>query len=294
MQFPRLPEWLTYGAVVAAIVFAALGRRENADAPEAPPPPSREEGALLAPVTAFDRTIIIKAGGGEAGPAMGTAFSIGDKGVWLTARHVVAGCARIALIEAPGRGALARLAPEPAPLSSSVPAASTDLAVLFTEGGAPALPLLRSGGLRIGERSFHPGFPQGGPGETTGRLLGRQTLVLRARGLPGRAPGGRVEHVLAWAEAGRTNGLHGDLSGLSGAPALDSHGDVVGVTIAQAPRRGRIYTTSPEAIRDALLRAHVTPGPAPLSEPITVENYGRVADSLRRDLRVAQVTCVAW
>jgi hypothetical protein len=29
-----------------------------------------------------------------------------------------------------------------------------------------------------------------------------------------------------------------------------------------------------------------------LGEPITTENYGRVADSLRRDLRVAQVSCL--
>ena len=29
-----------------------------------------------------------------------------------------------------------------------------------------------------------------------------------------------------------------------------------------------------------------------VGEPITTENYGRVADSLRRDLRVAQVACL--
>ena len=28
-----------------------------------------------------------------------------------------------------------------------------------------------------------------------------------------------------------------------------------------------------------------------VGEPITTENYGRVADALRRDLRVAQVVC---
>jgi hypothetical protein len=103
--------------------------------------------------------------------------------------------------------------------------------------------------------------------------------------------------VLAWAEAGRTDGLSGDLAGLSGAPALNVRGEVVGVTLAEAPRRGRIYTTSPEAIRQALARAHVVvlPGqaaPTAPGEPLTVENYGRIADSLRRDLRVAQVACL--
>jgi hypothetical protein len=30
-----------------------------------------------------------------------------------------------------------------------------------------------------------------------------------------------------------------------------------------------------------------------VGEPVTPENYGRVADNLRRDLRVAQVICIA-
>jgi hypothetical protein len=29
-----------------------------------------------------------------------------------------------------------------------------------------------------------------------------------------------------------------------------------------------------------------------IGEPITVENYGRVADGLRRDLRVVRVACL--
>jgi hypothetical protein len=29
-----------------------------------------------------------------------------------------------------------------------------------------------------------------------------------------------------------------------------------------------------------------------MGEPITTDNYGRVADTLRRDLRVAQVICL--
>jgi serine protease Do len=71
------------------------------------------------------------------------------------------------------------------------------------------------------------------------RLLGRETLQVRGRGK-------HDEPVLAWAEVGRTEGLEGTLAGLSGAPALDRQGQVLGVTIAEAPRRGRIYTTSPE------------------------------------------------
>lgn len=289
MSFPRLPVWLIYASIVAALLLAALGRRENADAPEAPPPPSPEEGALLAPASAFDPSIVVKAPEGPFQPVMGTAFSVADHGVWLTARHVIAGCKRIALMEAPGRAAEADIAPGGLAPESGPP---SDIAVLVTRGGAPALPLLKDAGLRIGARGFHPGYPQGKAGEATSRLIGRQTLVLRSRAAPGGRAAGRMERVLAWAEAGRTDGLKGDLAGLSGAPALDSRGEVVGVTLAEAPRRGRIYTTTPEAVREALARAHVTPTPAPLADPVTVENYGRAADTLRRDTRVAQVVCL--
>jgi serine protease Do len=68
---------------------------------------------------------------------------------------------------------------------------------------------------------------------------------------------------------------------------------VIGVTVAEAPRRGRIYTTAPETLK-TLLGARRRPSPSEFapSEPITTENYGRVADGLRRDLRVAQVVCL--
>jgi serine protease Do len=58
--------------------------------------------------------------------------------------------------------------------------------------------------------------------------------------------------VLVWAEVGRTDTLRGTLAGLSGAPALDSAGRVIGVTVAEAPRRGRIYTTAPETLKTVL------------------------------------------
>ena len=100
------------------------------------------------------------------------------------------------------------------------------------------------------------------------------------------------ESVLAWAEAGRTDGMGADLSGLSGAPVLDSRGDVVGVTLAQAPRRGRIYSSTSEAMRTALREAHLEETPGAAGELITVENYGRAADTYRRQLQVVQVVCL--
>ena len=86
--------------------------------------------------------------------------------------------------------------------------------------------------------------------------------------------------------------LKGTLAGLSGAPALDRAGRVIGVTVAEAPRRGRIYTTDPSTVRAALISTRSRPATFAIGEPITTENYGRVADALRRDLRVAQVICL--
>ena len=104
--------------------------------------------------------------------------------------------------------------------------------------------------------------------------------------------GARDEPVLAWAEVGRTDGLEGTLSGLSGAPVMDGRGRVLGVTIAEAPRRGRIYTTAPESFAPAI-RGEQRADEVVLGEPVTIDNYGRVADALRRDLRVAQVVCLS-
>ncbi len=288
MHVPRLPDWLIYVAVTAALVVAALSRRENADAPEVPPPPSAaEEGALLAPVSAFDPSVVVRAPDAPLRPKAGTAFSVADSGVWITARHVIAGCRNIALMETQELAAAARVAPDGVSPDRGPP---SDIAVLLTKGGAPALPLARDEGLRLGERAFHPGFPQGRAGEVASSLIGRQTLVLR-RVAPGHLVAGRALHVLAWAEAGRTDGLRGDLAGLSGAPALDARGEVVGVSLAEAPRRGRLYTTTPDAVRDALARAHLAPGAPGDGNSLSVENYGRIADTLRRNLSVAQVVC---
>lgn len=276
MHLPRLPDWLVYLAIVAALVIGSMGRREKENAPAPPPPMAGDDALPLGPSSPFDPAVVVDVPG-EQKPGAGTAFSVADSGVWMTARHVVDGCTRIALVVAEGRGVAARAIIDPA----------GDAAVLTTEGGAPALPLapptLKP---RPGALGFHPGFPQGRPGEAVSRLLGRENLVVRGRGA-------RTEPVLAWAEIGRTDTLKGTLAGLSGAPVLDSAGRVIGVTVAEAPRRGRIYTTAPETVLSALAASRRRPSSFATGEPINVENYGRVADGMRRDLRVAQVVCLA-
>jgi serine protease Do len=273
MHFPRLPDWLIYAAIVVALLIAAVSRRAHVDAPAAPPPAPAAEGAALGPASPFDPAVVVEVSG-KTEPGAGTAFSIAASGTWVTARHVVEGCSRAAIVVAPGRGVAARVTIDP----------EAETAILTTDGGAPPLPLGLTAGLRRGEQAFHIGFPQGRPGEASSRLIGRENLVVQGRGA-------RTEPVLVWAETGRTDGLKGTLGGLSGAPALDDQGRVVGVTIAEAPRRGRIYTTSPETTARTLTAGGRALATAP-GGAISADNYGRVADDLRRNLRVAQVVCL--
>jgi serine protease Do len=271
----KIPDWLIYGAVIAILVIASMKGRENADAPPAPEVPDSAEGELLGPVTPFDQVVTVDAPDTPFQPSAGTAFSVAEDGHWITARHVVDGCTKPALVIGGGRAVAA----------SVRLAIKADIAVLITDGGAEALPILGDGDLHVGERAFHPGYPQGRAGEVSSLLLGRETMHVRGRGK-------RDEPVLAWAEVGRTEGLQGTLAGLSGAPAIDREGRVLGVTIAESPRRGRIYTTSPDTF-DPAVRGIASPDARPLDEPITIDNYGRVSDTLRRDLRVAQVVCLS-
>jgi len=273
MPMPRPPHWLVYTGGVAIILALALGRQEHANAPQAPPPVPGEEQMPLAQSSPFAAKVAPLPPKVET--VSGTAFSVGANGVWLTARHVIDGCRQPAIVVADGRGVAAK-----------VKAVADDVAVLTTVGGSPALPIAAAPVLHTGKRAYLPGFPQGGPGEAASQLLGPQTLRKHARSA-------KPETDLAWAEVGRTDGLNGSLAGLSGAPALDSSGEVVGVTLAQAPRRGRIYTSTPQTLSRALAAAGIKPAPGAAGEPISVENYGRVADGLRRALSVAQVVCLA-
>ncbi|MBN9464800.1 serine protease [Brevundimonas sp.] len=275
MRLLRLPDWAVYAAVAGVLLAVSLSRRENADAPPAAAVPADAvEGALLGPITPFDAAATVEAPDAFR-PSSGTAFSIAGRGRWVTARHVVEGCRKPALVIGGGRAVAAdvRLA------------SRADVALLITDGGPPALPVAADAPLRKGQRAFHPGFPQGAPGEVTTRLLGRETLKVFGRGA-------HEEPVLAWAEVGRTDGLLGALSGLSGAPALDGQGRVLGVTIAEAPRRGRIYTTAPESFGPAI-RGEQGPDEAAQGQPMTIDTYGQASDALRRDLRVAQVVCLS-
>jgi serine protease Do len=266
MRWLRPPDWLVYGVIVACLLVAALFPFKR----QAPRPRQLEAaGFPIGPATPFDPKVIAPTDARGAGA--GTAFSIDGRGVWLTARHVVEGCRQVVIVTGPGRGIGARTRLDP----------SSESALLFTSGGAPALPIAPVAQLRRGTLAYHPGFPKGRPGEVASRLLRRETLVLRHRSEP----------VLAWAEVGHSPFLFGSLAGLSGAPALDAQGRVMAVTVAQAPHRGRIYTTTPAALAAFLMDARA---PRPDLSPPTVvaPDYHALSDRLRSSLSVAQVVCL--
>lgn len=272
MAVPRLPDWAIYGAVVAALVLVSVAGREKADAPPAPPTPEGSEGALIGPPAGFDHTVAVDPATGPGAPPTGAAFSVSSTGRWITARRLVAGCKTAVILIGGGQGLEAKV----------VSPARGDTAVLITAGGAPALPVAPPRDVQAGERGFHVGFPQQQSGELTTRLIGRQVVAT-----PGRS--GERTTLTAWALVGRTRGLHGSLAGLIGAPVLDGEGRVVAVTLTESRRHGLIWATSPESL--SALAPHNPHEPAP-GQTITLENYGRVADGLRRDLRVAPVRCL--
>jgi serine protease Do len=274
MALPRPPDWLLYALAVGGLVLVAVNQAERSDAPGAPPPVPGAAGVPLPPGSPFNPKKVRKLTE-PASEEVGTAFSVSETGVWLTAAHVVKACGKTAVMVADRRGVLAKVITTP----------DSDVAVLKTEGGAPPLPLA-PGGPSVGQRAYHPGFPQGRPGEAATRFLGPAVLQGRKRGSHG-------QNVLAWAEVGRTEDLKGGLEGLSGAPVLDRTGQVIGVTLAESPRRGRVYSSTPGAMRAALAAAKVKPADFARGQAIATDNYGRVADSLRRDLRVAQVVCLS-
>jgi S1-C subfamily serine protease len=268
-----IPDWLLYIVVIAVVVFVLFKVDQRSNAPEALPD-ATQNGAFLPPPSVYDPEILVEVGPQSSG--LGSAFAVTADGWWVTARHVVDACSRVGIIVS--RGAAA-------PVRQVRVAQFADLALLKTDRAPSPLAIATvERNLQVGQRAFHVGFPQGHPGEAYSRLIGRENLIARGRY-------DVDEPVLTWAELGRTSGMSGSLAGMSGGPAFDANGEVIGVTIAESARRGRLYTASPATILRMLrveqIHAQGTPAPH-----FTTENYGNESDALRRALAVAQVVCV--
>jgi S1-C subfamily serine protease len=267
MRFLRLiPDWLIYALLLAVILYTANTRSSRQDAP-APPPVL---GPALPNTRPSDPNIVVEIDKPASG--VGTAFSIGSDGAWLTARHVVDSCDQIGLKIDQAKYVK---------VSDADISKTTDTAILTSRWRRPALAQDFNSKRQLGEVGFFIGFPQGQPGEVAGKLIGRRRMVIRGRYRSN-------EPILAWAEIGRSRGLKGSLGGLSGGPVFDSDGEVIGLVAAESPRRGRVYTVAPQS-----MAARLTPPKKPgRTQAISLSDYGRRADQMRRARRIAKVVCL--
>ena len=265
MRLP--PPVVIFPLATALVAVLALNLRSHHDAPAvAPLPPNAQ---ALADLTQIDFMALRTPPRDRLRLVRGAAASVSDRGVWVTEAGVVAGCHAPMIMATPLRGLPARV----------VGGAVAGLAVLTTTAGAPALPL-GDHDLAPAERAFAPGFPRQGPGELTGRKLSDRT-----------GPAGAD----IYAETGRTDGL-GDAVGsglmsVAGAPVLDEAGRLVGVTVKEAPRRGVWLARPLDSLRKALAAARIPPPAGAEGRPVTVDNYGIVADTLRLNGTVSAVVC---
>lgn len=249
--------------------------------PRQPPSPPRaalpDPGPVLPPPAMLDPVFGVRVEA-RRGNSTGTAFAIDPAGLWATARHVVHECSRIALRSSRG-WVEARLVWHHE---------QADLAVLRSTAGIPAL-ALSTQPLRRGQAGFAIGYPQGRPGAVEGLLLGRSQMQAEGR-FRGRAP------TVSWAERARVPDFDGSLGGISGGPLLDADGDVIGMIVAESPRRGRFETLAPELL-ESMSAAGARPRRATRAEigaaGLDTQTLPRAAAQLRDTMRVAQAACAA-
>ncbi len=261
----KIPDWLIYLVLLIIIMAGVMSRSSQTNT--SPPP---ELGPALPNTHPTDKTVLVEIDAPTSG--IGTAFAVDNNGTWMTARHVVDGCDQVGL--ALNRGQYVKM-------GKIIVASDVDIALLSSRWKRKPLARDFESVRQLGEHGFFIGFPQGKPGEAVGKLLGRHKMVIRGRYRTS-------EPILAWAEIGRTQGLKGSLGGLSGGPVFDKDGELVGLVTAESPRRGRVYTVAPRSLAAALSPLSTKPG----RQAITLGDYGRRADSLRRARRVAKVVCL--
>lgn len=268
-------DWLLYAACITGIVAVTSQWHERSNAPPAPPPPGIGEMALFANFTPFAASSIINLPVDDQKVMTGTAFSVSQSGEWIVAKDSVGTCTHPFLNIGGNLGV---------PFKVRAIKGVDNYVLGVTEGGGRPLPLVDPKTIKPGIRGFMPGYPGGEAGEATARLIGTTTLEKTHRGQAN-------EVVLAWAEAGRTSGLRTDLNKLVGGPVIDDSSHAVGIVIKESPRRGRIYTSIPAT----LFAIGNPPERRPDFESeatVTKRNYGIIADTLRREFRIAQVGCI--
>ena len=271
----RIPDRFFYLVLLIAIVGVTGYWHETSDAPPAPPPPGRGEMALFANFTPFSAISIINLPVDDQKSMTGSAFSIAKNGQWILGADSIRSCPHPFINIGGNLGV---------PFKVTRIDGVDNYVLGTTEGAGPPLPITDPKTIQPGMRGFAVGFPAGQAGEATARLIGR-TVIERHKRFQ------HNEEVMAWAQAGRTAGIRGDFNQLLGGPMVTDQAGVVGVVLRESPRRGRIYTSTPETV--AKLAATTPHAPDyEASDTLTKHNYGIVADTLRREYRVGQVGCI--
>ncbi|MBL4602489.1 MAG: trypsin-like peptidase domain-containing protein [Emcibacteraceae bacterium] len=207
----------------------------------------------------------------------GTAFSIDNSGIWITARHVTEGCDQLLL---------ARPFRRPLRVEAHVEHNNADVSIIKTKGGYAALPIDFSPP-SYNQEGFHFGFPRGNPGDVYSRLIGRRTMKTTGAH-------NYKETVHVWAEKIRVPDSNESLGGISGGPILNAAGSVVGIHVAGSIRRGRSFSSQPKNINDLLKQNNVTLSP-PNNQidksELNLSDFSKVGNKLREGLTVALVVC---
>ncbi|MFN3230695.1 MAG: serine protease [Alphaproteobacteria bacterium] len=208
--------------------------------------------------------------------SVGTAFSIDEDGLWITARHVVGGCRGLGFA-VPG-------------LRNTLDAGRTtihphsDMALVQGPSSSAAFDLATRPAGR-GTDAYHIGYPRGRPGDIRSKVIGHARMITRGRYRSD-------EPVVAYAEVERHPAFKGEIGGMSGGPIFNAAGQVIGVTVAGNPRKGRIIGTAPRSFARLFEEADQRPKAGRVSKPtLTPGTLKQTGDRLRQRFVVARLHC---
>ncbi len=281
MRFGEFPFYL---AVIFFVTWWSFGeddgitiRSPRQDQPLHPPVEMVPDGEALPDPSYLDPKVQVE-NKGPVRNSTGTAFSVDEHGLWITARHVVDSCRRLGFV-IPGTNILRK--------SKAVWIHPNSDMALVQGPRAGAAVLLTDTPSGQGSHAFHVGYPRGKPGDVLTKVIGRARMITKGRY--------RInEPVVAYAEVERWPKFSGSLGGISGGPIFNRQGHVIGVTVAGNPRRGRVTGTAPRSFNPlfehANKQANANKIIRPPFDPSNLVDQGNI---LRRKLVVAQLLCFA-
>lgn len=227
--------------------------------------------------------------GSKRGNSIGTGFAYDGFGQYITARHVTESCKQVFVMTEATKGKQGRVRAM----------RDSDFSVIDTESRFDRLtaPRVVIGTERPqrGDVGYFVGYPGGKAADVIAEAYGKTTMNSTGR-YRFREP------VTVWLirerrpSSGRSAFIsreaYYDLSGISGGPAFNESGEVIGTVVAGQPRRGRAITTDLRNFsRFSALKAPADQSSTLATPRFNPEDFDRVGDKLRRDLTVAQIYC---